>query len=48
MGGGAHLHRLLGDIDIRQLEELVIHAGQLLLDHLRRIGYPALDPGDVR
>ncbi len=47
MRGGTDLHRLPGDVDVRQLEKLVIHAGQLLLDHLFGIGQPALDPGDV-
>jgi hypothetical protein len=31
---GADFHRLLGDVDVRQLLELVIHAGQLALDVL--------------
>src|SRR6185503_15620514 len=31
--GRTYLHRLLGDVDVRQLDELVVHAGQLLLDH---------------
>ena len=38
MRGRADLHRLLGDIDVAQLLELVIHAGQLPLDVLRRVG----------
>ena len=29
MGGGTDLHRHLGDIDVRQLHELMVHAGQL-------------------
>jgi len=44
MGGGADLHRLLGDVDIGKLLELVIHAGQLLLDVLGRVGKFFFDP----
>src|SRR5262245_40636488 len=43
----AHLHRLGGDVDVAQLFELVIHAGQFLLDVLRSVGQLLLDPGDV-
>ena len=45
--GRTHLHRFLGDVDVRQLHELVVHAGQLLLDHLLGVLHPALDPADV-
>src|SRR5678809_766583 len=33
--GGSDLHGLFGDVDVRQLLELVVHAGELLLDVLR-------------
>ena len=36
--GRADLHRLLGDVDVAQLLELVVHAGQLALDVLGRVG----------
>ncbi len=45
--GRADLHRLLGDIDAGELLELVVHARELLLDVLLRIGEPRLDPRDV-
>src|SRR5207249_2321417 len=45
--GGADFHWLRGDVDVAQFLELVIHARQLLLDVLRRIGNLLLDPGDV-
>src|SRR6185437_14506323 len=45
--GGADLHRLLGDVEIGQLLELVVHAGQLLLDVLGGVRDLLLDPGDV-
>ncbi len=48
MRGGADLHGLLRDVDIGELLELVIHAGQLLLDVLGRVGQLFLDPGDVQ
>src|SRR5205823_4180209 len=40
------LHRLLGDIDVAQLLELVVHAGQLLLPVLGRVeaGHALLYP----
>ncbi len=45
--GGADLHGLRGDVDIAELLELVIHAGQLFLDVLGRVWQFFLDPGDV-
>src|SRR5262249_39599883 len=44
---GADLHRFLRDVDPRELQELVVHAGQLLLDALLGVGEPLADPGDV-
>ena len=35
VAGGAHLHRLLGDVDVGQLEELVVHPRQPARDVLR-------------
>ena len=40
-------HRLLRDVDVGQLLELVIHARQLLLDVLGAVRQPRLDPRDV-
>ncbi len=45
--GGPDFHRLLRDVEVGQLLELVIHAGQLFLDVLDRAGNLFLDPGDV-
>ena len=47
MRGRADFHRLLGDVEIGQLHELVIHRGQLLLDVFRRVRNFFLDPGNV-
>ena len=47
MGCRADLHRRLGDVDVGELLELVVHAGKLLDDVLPGIGQLALDPGDV-
>ena len=47
VGGRADLHRHAGDVDVRQLLELVVHAGELLLDVLGPLGEALLDPGDV-
>ncbi len=46
--GRPDLHRVLGDIDVAQLLELVVHAGQLLLDMLGRVGQLLFDPGDIQ
>ena len=43
----ADLHRLLRDVDVGQLFELVIHARQLLLDVFLAVRKLALDPGDI-
>ena len=43
----ADLHRLGGDVDVGQLLELVIHARQLFLDVLGRVGDLFLDPGNI-
>ena len=43
----ADFHRFLGDVDVGQLLELMIHARQLLLDVLRRVRNFFLDPRDV-
>ena len=47
VSGGPDLHRHLGDVDIAQLLELVVHAGQLALDMFGRVGQAFVDPGDV-
>ena len=47
MRGRADFHRLLGDVEVRQLHELVIHRGQLLFDVLRRVRDLFLDPRNV-
>ena len=47
MGGRADFHRLLGDVEIGQLHELVVHRRQLLLDVLRGVRNLFLDPGNV-
>src|SRR5262245_54092193 len=43
----SHLHWSLGDVDVRQLHELMVHARELLLDHLRGVGDLSLDPRNV-
>ena len=43
----ADLHRLLGDVDVGELLELMIHARELLLDVLGGVRKLLLDPGDV-
>ena len=48
VGRRADLHRHRGDVDVRQLLELVVHAGELLLDVLRAVGDALLGPGDVQ
>src|SRR5262249_24748304 len=48
MGRGSNLHWRLGDADIRQLLELMIHTRELLLNMSRGIGKFLLDPGDVQ
>ena len=47
VGGRPDLHRRRGDVDVGQLLELVVHAGELADDVLPRVGQPLLDPGDV-
>src|SRR5207249_4248969 len=47
VSGRPDLHRLLGNVDVRQLFELVVHTRQLALDMLRGVGKFSLDPGDV-
>ncbi len=47
VGRGPNFHGLPGDIDIGQLLELVIHAGQLLFDMFGGIRNLLFDPGDV-
>ena len=47
MRGRADFHRFLGDVEIRQLHELMIHGGQLLLDMLCRVRDLFLDPRNV-
>ncbi len=44
---GPDFHRLGGDVDIRQLLELVVHAWKLFLDVLGSVSQLLLDPGDV-
>jgi len=48
VGGRTDFHRLLGDVDVRQLLELVIHAGELFLDVLLGVGELRSDPRDVQ
>ena len=43
----SHLHRLLRDIDVGQLFELVIHARQLALNVIGGVWKFLLDPRDV-
>ena len=43
----ADFHRLLGDIDVAERFELMIHARQLAFDVLFRARKPFLDPRDV-
>ena len=45
--GRSHFHCLLGDVDIRQLFKLMVHAGQLSLDVLDCVGKFFFDPRDV-
>ena len=47
VGRRADLHRLAGNIDVRQLFELVIHARQLALDVFGRVRELLLDPGNI-
>src|SRR5205823_3006199 len=47
MGRWTDFHRLTRDVDVAQLFELMIHAGQLPFDVLGRVGDLGLDPGDV-
>src|ERR1700691_702291 len=48
MSRRAHFHRLLGDVNVGELLELVIHAGQLLLYMLRRARNSLFDPRYVQ
>jgi len=45
--GRTDFHRGLGDVEIGELLELVIHARQLALDVLGAVRELRLDPGDV-
>src|ERR1700758_4561475 len=45
---GSNFHRLLRDVDVRQLLELVIHAGELPFYVFRRTRNAVLDPGDIQ
>ena len=47
VGRRADFHRFFGDVDVRQLFELVVHAGEFLLDPLRGARELFLDPLDV-
>src|SRR5215469_1672605 len=47
MGGRPDLHRLCCDIDVGELFELVIHAGQLLPDILLGVGNFSFDPRNI-
>ena len=47
MRRGTHFHRLFRDVQIGELLELVIHAGQLALDVLRCFRHALLDPGNI-
>ena len=48
MRGGADFHGLFGDIDVRELLELVKHAGQLFLNMLGGLGKTLFDPRDIQ
>src|SRR6266496_2171327 len=45
--GRTDFHRLLGDIDIGELFELVVHSRQLAFDVLGRFWHVFADPGDI-
>src|SRR4051794_25005463 len=47
MGGGPDLHRLLSDVKISELHELVIHARQLLFDVFRCVRDFLFNPGNI-
>ena len=47
VGRRADFHRFLGDVQIGQLLELVVHARELLLDVLPGVRDMLLDPGDI-
>src|ERR1043166_6196998 len=47
VGGRTDFHRLLRYVDVGELLELVIHAGQLLLDALRCVRNFLFDPCDI-
>ena len=48
VSGRADLHRLLGNVDVGEFFELVVHAGQLALDVFRSTGKFLLDPRNVQ
>src|SRR4029450_10027644 len=48
MGRRADLHGLTGDIDIAQLFELMVHAGQLAFDVILRSRNALLDPRAIQ
>ena len=48
VGGGTNLHRLLRDVEVRELHELVIHARQFALDVLLGVRQLLLDPGNIQ
>src|SRR5207248_9547786 len=45
---GPDFHGLTRDVDVAQLLELVIHAGEFALNVLRSVGDLLLDPRDVK
>ena len=47
MSGRPDFHRLFGDVDVRQLFELVIHAWQFSLNVISGVGELLFDPGDI-
>ena len=48
MGRRADLHRFLGDVDVAERFELMIHARQLALDVLLRVREAFLNPGNIQ
>src|ERR1700692_321031 len=48
MRGGSDFHGLFSDVEISELLELMVHAGQLLLDVLGRVWKFFLDPRYVQ
>ena len=45
--GGAYFHGVFRDVEIAQLFELVVHAGELAFDDIGAVGQALFDPGDI-